>query len=179
MLPLRHSQTIHATPGNRYVGDLSYIAKLHGGHLRHRLNRHQPYNAHMLSHQTVNTVFPSHGNITLPSALLDKIKGTQEAAVNITTQRKDASRLKEFLSFCADDSLPAREEVLLAWASSYAGRLAGKTVGAKLLAIRKEHERRGLIWYGRNCLHSILKGVRNFAPLHHFIEKGFLSRYLC
>jgi hypothetical protein len=131
----------------------------------------------MLSQQTVNTVFPSHGNIALPSALLDKIKGTQEAAVNITTQRKDASRLKEFLSFCAnlgiraDDALPAREEVLLAWASSYAGRLAGKTVGAKLLAIRKEHERRGLIWFGGNRLRSILKGVEELRPPSSFYSK--------
>ncbi|KAF8797756.1 hypothetical protein BYT27DRAFT_7265499 [Phlegmacium glaucopus] len=80
----------------------------------------------------------------------DKINLTQEAAISKTTQAKDASRLREFLRFCEglsiqnSDALPAREDLLIAWASSYAGRLAGKTVGAKLLAIKKEHERQGV-----------------------------------
>jgi hypothetical protein len=97
--------------------------------------------------------------------------------VSKSTQRKDASRLKEFVSFCkglgirAEDALPAREEVLLAWASSYAGRLTGKTVGAKLLAIRKEHERRGIPWFGGNHLRTILKGVEELRPLHHSIPR--------
>ena len=85
--------------------------------------------------------------------MLEKIKDTQDAIPNKTTQRKNVSRLREYLSFCeglgikAADTLPAREEVLLAWASSFAGRLAGKTVGTKLLAIRKEHEMwDALVW---------------------------------
>jgi hypothetical protein len=177
MPPLRHCQTIHTTTRNRYSGDLSHIAGIHGGHFPHRLSRHQPYDARISSLHAIDAPFPSHGNITLPSALLGKIRDTQEAAVNVTTQRKDASRLKEFLSFCEGlgirtcDALPAREEVLLAWASSYAGRLAGKTVGAKLLAIRKEHERRGLIWYGGNRLRGILKGVEELRPPSSFYSK--------
>jgi hypothetical protein len=175
MPPLRH--TIHAIASDRYTSDLSHIAELHGGHFPQRFNRHQPYDARISSHRTDNTHFLAQGDFALPSALLDKIKDTQDAAVNLTTQKKDASRLKEFLAFCEglgirpNDALPAREEVLLAWASSYAGHLAGKTVGAKLLAIRKEHERRGLIWYGGNCLRGILKGVEELRPPSSFYSK--------
>ena len=90
---------------------------------------------------------------------------TQEAAVSKTTQAKDASRLREFLQFCeghgikSGKAFPAKEELLVAWAGSYAGRLAGKTVSAKLGAIKKEHERRGLVWQGGMLLRRTLKGV--------------------
>ena len=177
MPPLRHCQTIHTAASNGYAADLSRLAGIHGGHFPHRLSRHQPYEARISSHQANVNHAPSLEDLTLPSALLDKIKVTQDAAVNLTTQKKDASRIREFLSFCeglgirANDALPAREDVLLAWASTFAGRLAGKTVGAKLLAIRKEHERRGLTWYGGNRLRSILKGVEELRPPSSFYSK--------
>jgi hypothetical protein len=60
---------------------------------------------------------------------------------------------------------------LLAWASSYAGRMAGKTVAAKLLAIRKEHDRRGLPWLGGDRLRRILKGVEELRPPSSFHSK--------
>jgi hypothetical protein len=65
-------------------------------------------------------------------ALLEQIKETQEAAVNITSQKKDAAWLRNFLAFCeglgisACSALPASEDILLAWAASYAGHIAGK-----------------------------------------------------
>ena len=141
MPPIRPCQSIHAPAGNRYTGDLSQVATLHGGKLPQRLSRHLPYDPCISRLLVYNTGPSSLGSLTLPSSLLDKIRNTQQVAVNESTQRKDASRLREFLSFCkglgirAEDALPGREEVLLAWASSYAGRLAGKTVGAKLSAI--------------------------------------------
>ena len=78
----------------------------------------------------------------------------ENAAVSDSTCRKDASRLHEFFTFCQglginhEDALPTQEDLLIAWTASYAGRLAGKTVGAKISAIKKEHERRGLLWQG-------------------------------
>jgi hypothetical protein len=116
-------------------------------------------------------------DFALPPSLLNKIKHTEEAAVNKLTQAKDASRLREFLAFCDSlgikhaDAFPAREDLLIAWASSYAGRLAGRTVGAKLLAIKKEHERRGLIWQGGDLLRRILKGVEELRPASSFRSK--------
>ncbi|KAF8236902.1 hypothetical protein L208DRAFT_1250269 [Tricholoma matsutake] len=92
-------------------------------------------------------------------------------------QRKDASQLREFLTFCEglgirnSDALPAREDVLIAWASSYAGRLAERTVGAKLLAIRKEHESLGLGWLGGDRLRRTLKGVEELRPAASFHSK--------
>lgn len=171
MPPIRLSQSIH-TP-SAFASNLSHIASVHGGHLPHDYTRPQPYVRHI---SAPNTAFLQN-DFELPPILLDKIANTQEAAVNKSTQRKDASRLREFLSFCAGigikpaDALPAREEVLLAWASSYAGRLAGKTVSAKLLAIRKEHERRGLTWLGGARLRRILKGVEELRPQTSFRNK--------
>jgi hypothetical protein len=170
MPALRHSQSIHAP--NAYTSDLSNLAQLHGGKLPHRYGRFQPYVARIPPQSM--PVVRSYGGVELHPTILDKIRDTQEAAVDKTTQKKDASRLKEFLSFCeglginARNALPASEDVLLAWASSYAGRLAGKMVGAKLSAIRKEHERRGLIWYGGNRLRRVLKGVEELRPTSSF-----------
>jgi hypothetical protein len=171
MPPLRHSKSIHIP--NAHASDLFHMAGLHGGKYHHRYARQQPYDARISSPNTM----PSHGTLELPFTLLEKIKNTQDAAVNITTQKKDASRLREFLSFCeglgisAINALPAREEVLLAWASSYAGRIAGKTVGAKLRAIQKEHERRNLTWFGGVRLRRILKGVEELRPPSSFRSK--------
>jgi hypothetical protein len=97
--------------------------------------------------------------------------------VNKTTQAKDASRLQEFLTFCrglgihAHNILPAREDLLIAWASSYVGQLAGRTVSAKILAIKKKHHRRGLLWQGREQLRLILKGVEEMRPASSFYCK--------
>jgi len=66
---------------------LLQLAELHGRKFSHCYSWHQPY----------TTCIPSlHKNqsqldIRPPSALMDKIKYTQEAAVDKTTQRKDAS----------------------------------------------------------------------------------------
>jgi hypothetical protein len=123
-----------------------------------------------------NVAFPQDF-LELPSRLLANITYTQEAAISKTTQKKDMSRLREFLAFCKGlgiqpkDALPAKEEVFLAWASSYAGRLAGKTVSTKLLAIRKEHERWSLHWFGGARLRRILKGVEELRPHSSFRNK--------
>lgn len=93
-------------------------------------------------------------NLTLPTTILEKISQVQDVAVNKTTQAKDTSQLQDFLTFCRglgiqdNNALPAREDLLIAWASSYAGQLAGRTVGVKIFAIKKEHQRWGLVWQG-------------------------------
>ena len=171
MPPLRHTQSIHAPLALN--SDLPRIAGIHGGQLPRRYGRFQPYIAHIPPQKAIQ----SRRIPDLPLTLLDKIRNTQDAAVNITSQKKDASRLREFLAFCeglgisAQNALPAAEDILLAWASSYAGRMAGKTVGAKLLAVKKEHERRGLLWLGGERLRRILKGVEELRPPSSFRSK--------
>ena len=113
-------------------------------------------------------------SLALPQDLVDKIINTQEATVSKTTQADDATlhtrRLHEFLNFCeslgikSSNAFPAKEELLVAWAASYSGRLAGGTVTAKIGAIKKEHERRGLVWQGGVLLRRILKGVEELRP---------------
>ena len=171
MSPLRHSQSIHALSASS--SDLSHVARLHGGKIPHRYGRFQPYIARVPSQRAMH----SHSIPDLPPTLLDNIRETQDAALNITSQKKDASRLREFLLFCkglgisACNALPAREDILLAWASSYAVRIAGKTVSAKLSAVKKEHERCGLPWFGGDRLRRILKGVEELRPPSSFRNK--------
>jgi hypothetical protein len=175
MPPLRQSQSIH-TP-TAQAGDLSQVVQIHGGTLPNRYGRFKPYVAR-LPRPTRGPMPPfTTPAIDLHPALWDKIRETQDAGVDKSTQRKDASRLREFLSFCGglgiapNRALPASEDLLLAWASSYAGLLAGKTVSAKLLAIHKEHDRRGLPWLGGDRLRRVLKGVEELRPSSSFRDK--------
>ena len=145
-MPPPQSTTLNGCTKNQ-----SQLAQRRGKNLLH--NRHQPNATRM---QPPHMALPQL-SLALPQVLVDKIMNTQEAAESKTTQAKDASRLREFLQFCEDhgitrsNAFPAEED-LIARAASYAGQLAGKTVSAKLRAIRKEHERRGLVWQeGCSC----------------------------
>ena len=57
----------------------------------------------------------------------------QDSAVSKVTRIKDVGQLQDYVSFCKglgipdSDILPASEDLLIAWASTYTGRLAGKT----------------------------------------------------
>jgi hypothetical protein len=134
-----HTLNAYLVPPETVVSSmlsLPHVSELHGGRFPHTYSRHHPYPLHIPS--PVKTQHHANMNLkpVLPPTLLDTIKLTQDAAVNRGTRLKDASRLREFLEFCEglgikhSAALPAREDVLMAWASSYAGRLAGKTVSA-------------------------------------------------
>jgi hypothetical protein len=171
MPAIRNIPSIQVLSGHAQT--LSRLAQVHGEQPSLRFNRKGPYSLDTLSARR-NVSQPT---FAIPTILLDKIKHTQEAAVSQATRTKDASRLREYLMFCwklgirEKDALPATEDLLLAWASSYAGRLAGKTVGAKLSAIKKEHEKRGLAWPGGTRLRGILKGVEELRPISSFRTK--------
>ncbi|KAF8814088.1 hypothetical protein BYT27DRAFT_7219930 [Phlegmacium glaucopus] len=118
--------------------------------------------------------FPCPLPIVFPAALVEQIHQTQGTATSKSTQTKDVSRLCEFLAFClrlsipSNHALPVKEDLLITWSSSYSGRLAGKTVSAKISSIKKEHSRRGLPWYGGDRLKLTLKGdLKNFNPHCH------------
>lgn len=153
--------------------DLQLLAQRHGGNIPHRYSRPQPYASCILpGHNTTD-----QSKFVLPHALVNKIRDTQEAAISKSTQAKDKNRLRDFLSFCrglgidSNHALPAKEDLLMAWAASYAGRLAAKTVSAKLLAVKKEHERRNLIWHGGPLLRRVLKGIEEIRPVTSFRDK--------
>ncbi|KAF8797784.1 hypothetical protein BYT27DRAFT_7265341 [Phlegmacium glaucopus] len=167
MPPSRQSQ--HSTRSR----DLHQLAKLHGGSIKYSRFQPQPYPP-----QTpIPSSRPLQPSFVLPPYLLNQINLAQGAATRESTLAKDASCLHEFLAFCEHlgireaHALPAREDLLITWASSFAGRLAGKTVGAKISAIRKEHFRRNLTWHGGECLRLILKGVEGLRPPSSFYSK--------
>jgi hypothetical protein len=108
---------------------------------------------------------------------LDNITYIQNATVTKSSHTKDVSHRWKFLRFCEglgipnNEALPAKEDLSMAWAASYAGHLAGKTVSAKLLVIRKKHERRGLIWQGGILLQCLLKEIEELRPVSSFCNK--------
>ncbi|KAF8804543.1 hypothetical protein BYT27DRAFT_6691240 [Phlegmacium glaucopus] len=153
--------------------ELYQLAKVHGSHVKYHRFRPQPYPPQ----PPIPTTIVAPSNFVLPPDLMERINQVQGAAVSKSTLAKDASRVREFLTFCEglgirnDHALPAREDLLIAWASSYAGRLAGKTVSAKISAIKKEHERRCLPWLAGERLRLILKGVEGLRPPSSFYAK--------
>src|ERR1700678_296216 len=76
MAPLRQTHSIHAQLAG--IGNLAGTAALHGGNLPHRYGRFQPY---IVRAPALNRTFYEIPDI--PLTLLDKIKSTQDAAVNI------------------------------------------------------------------------------------------------
>jgi hypothetical protein len=103
-------------------------------------------------------------------------------AVNITSQKKDANRLHKFLSFCeglgilAYNALLASEDILMAWVLSYAGRIAGKTISAKISAIKKGHERHGLHWCRGDHLCRIITGVEELRRIRAICLLSFFCQ---
>lgn len=153
--------------------NFSEILKQHGGHLLQHYYCCQPYTTwtpqpdlHLLSLKFV-----------LPTILQEKIKLLQDSALSRTTCTKVLGRLWEYISFCKglgihdDNILPASEDMLIAWASTYAGPLVGKTMGAKTLAIKREHQYRGLLWQGSKQLCLIIKGIKELRLVSSYHPK--------
>jgi hypothetical protein len=171
MPPLRHA------PFNYHLSNqtsiLSQLSKVHGRKLPHHYGQSQTYTKQMPT--TYTNI--AQRNIEIPADLMEKISHVQGTSVSKLTQVKDASRLCEFLAFCEGlgiqnhDVLPAGEDLLIAWASSYAGQLVERTVGAKILVIKKEHKWQGLAWQGGECLHCILKGVEELRLASSYCSK--------
>ncbi|KAF8231463.1 hypothetical protein L208DRAFT_1398928 [Tricholoma matsutake] len=152
---------------DKQTSNLLQLAQIHNGNFAHHHSRSRPYAPRK----------PPFSTLAMPAELLEKISNVQDAAVSKATQSKDASRLQEFRSFCKalnvhdDDIFPAREDLLIAWASSYAGHFAGKTVSAKITALKREHEKQGLVWQGGEQRRRVLKGVEELRPVSSFRGK--------
>jgi hypothetical protein len=93
------------------------------------------------------------------------------------TRRNDDSRVHAYLQFCAglgiheEDAIPAAYDLIAAWVSSFAGRLCGKTVGAKISALKKLHSRLGLPWPACDGLRRMVKGIEAMRPPSSFRQK--------
>lgn len=158
---------------DKQMSNLLQLAQIHNGNFAHHHSRSPPYAPRV----PTPCKKPPFSTLAMPAELLEKISNVQDAAVSKATQSKDASRLREFRSFCKalnvhdNDIFPAREDLLIAWASSYAGHFAGKTVSAKITAIKREHEKQGLVWQGGEQLRRVLKGVEELRPVSSFRGK--------
>ena len=84
---------------------------------------------------------------------------------------KDVGWLRDYVSFCKGLDIPASEDLLIAWASTYTGRLAGKNVRANISAIKREHLHRGLLWQGGKQLCIIMKGIEEMRPASSYHVK--------
>ncbi|KAF8237440.1 hypothetical protein L208DRAFT_517350 [Tricholoma matsutake] len=135
-----------------HTNNLLRVAQIHSGNYVHHHGHSRPYTSRVL---TPCKRLP-HLALAMPADLREKISHVQNAAA---------------LNIHDDDVFPAREDLLIAWASSYAGRFAGKMVGAKISAIKKEHEKRGLVWQGGEQLHRVLKGVEELRPASSYCGK--------
>ncbi|KAF9455715.1 hypothetical protein BDZ94DRAFT_1143418, partial [Collybia nuda] len=87
-----------------------------------------------------------------------------------STTTKYSNSVEHFMDFCNIEQvphalhLPASEYLLSAFASSLAGKLAGKTARNKLSAIRAWHIQNGMPWLGGRQLAYVLRGVSFLAP---------------
>ncbi|KAF8226987.1 hypothetical protein L208DRAFT_1406135 [Tricholoma matsutake] len=157
---------------DKQTSNLLQLAQIHNGNFAHHHSRSRPYAPRV----PMPCKKPPFSTLAMPAELLEKISNVQDPAVSKATQSKDASRLWEFRSFCKalnvhdDDIFLAREDPLIAWASSYAGRFAGKMVSTIITAIKREHKQ-GLVWQGREQLRRVLKGVEELRPVSSFRGK--------
>jgi hypothetical protein len=100
----------------------------------------------------------------------------ESKAAGDATRRNDESRVHAYLQFCEslgicqEDAIPASYDLVAAWASSFAGRLSGKTVGTKISALKKLHVRLRHDWSAGN-LQQILKGIEEMRPTLSFCKK--------
>lgn len=101
--------------------------------------------------------------LSLPKELLDKIASTQEAGGSKTTQANDASRVRQYLQFCAShgikssDAFPAKEDLLVAWAASFSGAISGSNSHCKAGCTQKRAQEARLGLAGRGALATNLE----------------------
>jgi hypothetical protein len=87
-----------------------------------------------------------------------------------STYSKYSNGIQHFMHFCDNKQiphnlhLPASEFLLSAFASSLAGRVAGKTAHEKLSAVRAWHIQNNMPWLGSKQLLYVLCGVEHMAP---------------
>jgi hypothetical protein len=87
-----------------------------------------------------------------------------------STKLKRAHGVKLFKAFAKRTAvprsswLPASEQVLAAFAASFAGKRAAGTVRGYLAAVRWWHTEKGVPWNGSDLLRNVMKGVDSMTP---------------
>ncbi|KAE9394196.1 hypothetical protein BT96DRAFT_943354 [Gymnopus androsaceus JB14] len=97
-----------------------------------------------------------------------------DSSITAATQNRKLRNVGEFLNWAdsagldQQDVLPPAEATLCNFAASFAGRLAGATVKAKISAVKGWVARRGMQWKGRVNLGRVVSGVERRAPASSF-----------
>jgi hypothetical protein len=171
MSPIRTTQslTLANSPGN--TTHLYQLAQTYGGYYSRRFNRSLPY-----SDTTIRKLKPTSSQI-LPANVVEHMNIVEGKASGEKTKRNDEHRVRAYLKFCEglgireEDAIPAPYDLVAAWISSFAGRCCGKTVGAKITAIKKVHERLGYAWYPGDRLRRLVKGIEQMRPASSYRKK--------
>ncbi len=98
------------------------------------------------------------------------IRDTLKESTGKDAKAKYKSNIKQYFEFCAANNIPinkvspAKEDILCFFASSFKGKLSGKTVRRKIGSIKAWHIREEKPWYGGEKLKRVLKAIDNATP---------------
>ena len=98
------------------------------------------------------------------------IRASLKESVRKDSRMKYKSNMKQFFKFCAendvpmDEVFPAKEDILCFFASSFQGKMSGKTVRRKIGSIKAWHIREKKPWHGGEKLTRVLKGIDKANP---------------
>ena len=107
--------------------------------------------------------------------LLDKkiskaIRASLKESVGKDSRTKYRTNVKQYFKFCAENEIPidevspAKEDILCFFASSFKGKMSGKTVRRKIGSLKAWHIREKQPWYGGEKLTRVLKGIDKATP---------------
>lgn len=106
-----------------------------------------------------------------------EVKAIIQHAWKPSTRRAYSIAVRQFVDYCYvnaipnHEALPASETLLCDFASSFSGRVAGRTVSAKCDAIRAWHIENGYAYQGGLQLEYVIKGIENLRPQSSFRPK--------
>ena len=98
------------------------------------------------------------------------IRASLKESAGKDSRTKYKSNIKQYFNFCADNKIPieevspAKEDILCYFASSFKGKMSGKTVRRKIGSIKTWHIREKKPWYGGEKLTRVLKGIDKATP---------------
>jgi hypothetical protein len=171
MSPIRvtKSTTLSTSPAN--TRHIHQLAQNHGGHYSRTFNCSLPYHDTSIRRHLTTAV------TSLPHEIIERMKIVEGKSIGDATRRNDESRVRAYLKFCAglgireEDAIPAPNDLVAAWVSSFAGRFSGKTVSAKITSLKKLHIHLGYHWNGGDELRKMIKGVEEMRPPSSFRQK--------
>jgi hypothetical protein len=163
------SLTLANSPPN--TTHLYELAQTYGGQYSRHFNRSLPYRDTTI--RRLKSI-PPH---TLPMQIIERMDVVEGKASGEKTKRNDENRVRAYLKFCeglgiqGEDAFLAPYDLVTAWISSFTGRYCGKTVGAKVSAIKKVHERLGYPWNPGDRLCRMVKGIEQMRPASSYCTK--------